>query len=80
MEGGFRWAPACWSRVPSLPVWVGETILGGLADCQNNLVAHLRDWIRAADKEMAKPTNTRWFDPTGLLEEGTSPKCLHRHR
>ncbi len=58
---------------------VSERVLSGLAEHQNNLIAHLRDWTRRAEIEMAKSPNIRRFDPFEILEKGTSSVLLGLH-
>ena len=59
---------------------VGERVLSGLATRQNNLAAHLREWCRKAEIEMAKPLNTRRFDPAAMLEQGGSSVLFELHK
>lgn len=58
---------------------ISERVLSGLAEHQNNLIAHLRDWTRRAEIEMAKSPNNRKFNPAEMLEEGTSSALLNLH-
>jgi len=58
---------------------VGERVLSGLATCQNNFVAHLRDWQRSAARQIAKGPNTRTFDPAAVLEKGSSSALHYMH-
>lgn len=59
---------------------VGERVLSGLADRQNNLASHLREWCRSSEIEMAKSPNVRTFNPVEILEAGTSPALLDLHK
>ena len=58
---------------------ISERVLSGLAERQNNFVAHLRDWTRSAEIEMTKIPNMRKFDPVAILEEGSSSALLSMH-
>jgi hypothetical protein len=58
---------------------VAEKVAAPVAECQNNLVANLREWAHIAAAETAKPKQMREFDPALLLEIGTGSALYDLH-
>ena len=53
-----------------------DKVISGLATRQNNVIAHLRDWQLAMNRQAAMPLNTGQINPVDYLARGASTALL----